>query len=93
MLPLLKANDPQPGQRYTGTTMTTYLHDLDGSGVVDEEQVCRMLQVAFQRKLLFTVRDSGRSGGYEVVPCDDVSHHTSTQYVLMIYRLIKIVLK
>jgi len=51
-----------------------------------------MLQVAFQRKLLFTVRDSGRKGGFKVVLRDDVSHNTKV-YVLMIYRLIKIVLK
>jgi len=89
MLPLLKENHPQPGQRYTGTTMTTYLLNYDGSSV-SVEQVCGMLQVAFQRKLLFTIRDSGRSGGYKVVPCDDVSHHT-IGYVLMIYRLIKLV--
>ena len=87
MLPLLKENHPKPGQRYTGTTMKTYLPIS-----VDGEQVCRMLEVAFQRKLLFTIRDSGRSGGYEVVPCEDVSHHTGG-YVLLIYRLIKIVLK
>ena len=85
MLPLLKENHPQPGQRYTGTSMTTYLDYLDFSISVDGEQVCGMLQVAFQRKLLFTVRDSGWSRGYKVVPCDDVSHYTDRRYVLLIY--------
>jgi len=93
MLPLLKENHPQPGQRYTGTTMTTYLYDWDLGSSVDGEQVCRLLQVAFQRKLLFTISDSGRSRGYKVVPCEDVSQHTEKGYVLLIYWLIKIVLK
>jgi len=91
-LPLLKENHPQPGQRYTGTTMTRYLLNYDGSSV-NGEQVGRMLQVAFQRKLLFTVSDSGRSGGYKVVPCDDVSHLTLNEYVLMIYLLMETFLK
>jgi len=87
-LPLLKENHPNPGQPYTGTTMTTSLPDLDVCSSVGGEQVCRLLKVAFQRKLLFTIRGSGRSGGYKVVPFGDVSHHT-TRYVLMVDRLIK----
>jgi len=88
-LPLFKENHPQPGQPYTGTTMTTYLPYWDGSNAVDVEQVCRLLQVAFQRKLLFTIRDSWRSHGYKVVSCEDVSHDTGDRYVLMVDRLIK----
>jgi len=88
MLPLLKENHPQPGQRYTGTTMTSYMSYWRFGSSVDVEQVCRLLRVAFQRKLLFTISDSGRSGGYEVVPCEDVSHFRAG-YVLMVDRLIK----
>jgi len=86
-LPLLKENHPQPGQPYTGTTMETYLRVRD-KGSVTGEQVCNLLKVAFQRKLLFTISDYGRKSGYEVVPCGDVSHDTEGGYVLMLDRLI-----
>ena len=67
---------------------TTYLTNWDDGSSVDGDQVCRLLKVAFQRKLLFTIRDSGRKRGYKVVACWDVSHDTE-KYVLMIDRLIK----
>jgi len=83
ILPLLKENHPQPGQPYTGTTMKTYVPAWDDSSV-DGYQVCMMLQVAFQRKLLFTISDSVWSREYKVVPCEDVSHYTEIRYVLMV---------
>jgi len=67
--------------------MTTYLPYWSGSSV-DVEQVCRLLKVAFQRKLLFTIRDWW-FGGYKVMQCKDVSHHTERMYVLMVDKLIK----
>jgi len=80
----LKENHPNPGQPYTGTTMETYVPDWDGSCSVNVDQVCRMLKVAFKRKLLFTISDSGWFGGYKVKPCGDVSHNTEGGYVLMV---------
>jgi len=83
ILPLLKENHPKPGQPYTGTTMTTSLPSR-----VKGYQVCMLLKVAFQRKLLFTIRGSVWSREYKVVPCEDVSHYTEIRYVLMVDRLI-----
>ena len=85
----MKENHPKPGQPYTGTTMETYLPYWDVGNGVYGEQVCRLLKVAFQRKLLFTISDSVWSGGYQVVLCGDVSHNTAWGYVLMVDRLVK----
>jgi len=68
--------------------METRLLYRDDSSV-DGDHVCRMLQVAFQRKLLFAISDSGCSDGYKVVPYEGVSHNTAGGYVLKVDRLIK----
>jgi len=67
--------------------METYVPACGGSSV-GGKKVCRLLKVAFQRKLLFTISGSGRFGGYEVVPCGDVSQ-TVGPYVLLVDILIK----
>uniref|UniRef100_UPI00398ECDCA E3 ubiquitin-protein ligase DTX3L n=1 Tax=Pristiophorus japonicus TaxID=55135 RepID=UPI00398ECDCA len=64
---------PQPGQRYYGTTRTAYL-----PGSSEGRKVLKLLQRAFDQRLIFTVGTSSTTGRSNVVTWNDIHHKTST---------------
>ncbi|XP_022287018.2 putative E3 ubiquitin-protein ligase DTX3 [Crassostrea virginica] len=63
---------PNPGQRYHGTSRTGYLPDNEKGRIV-----ARLLRVAFDRKLVFTVGRSRTTGMDNCVTWNDIHHKTS----------------
>lgn len=63
---------PNPGQRYYGTNRTGYLPDNEKGRIV-----ARLLRVAFNRKLVFTVGRSRTTGVDNCVTWNDIHHKTS----------------
>ncbi|KAK3095117.1 hypothetical protein FSP39_010496 [Pinctada imbricata] len=63
---------PNPGQKYYGTSRMGYLPD-NQEGV----KVAKLLWVAFDRKLVFTVGRSRTTGQDNVVTWNDIHHKTS----------------
>ncbi|XP_062898975.1 E3 ubiquitin-protein ligase DTX3L [Mobula hypostoma] len=63
---------PQPGQRYNGTARTAYLPNSP-----EGKKVLRLLQRAFNQKLIFTVGTSSTTGRSNVVTWNDIHHKTS----------------
>ncbi|XP_059845420.1 E3 ubiquitin-protein ligase DTX3L isoform X2 [Hypanus sabinus] len=64
---------PQPGQRYIGTSRTAYLPNSP-----EGRKVLKLLQRAFNQKLIFTVGTSSTTGRSNVVTWNDIHHKTST---------------
>ncbi|XP_067841706.1 E3 ubiquitin-protein ligase DTX3L [Heptranchias perlo] len=64
---------PRPGQRYFGTTRTAYLPDNS-----EGRRVLRLLQRAFNQRLIFTVGTSSTTGRSDVVTWNDIHHKTNT---------------
>lgn len=62
---------PRPGERFDGTTRFAYLPDNQDGG-----EVLRLLRVAFERRLLFTVGQSSTTGADNVVTWSSVHHKT-----------------
>lgn len=67
-----QAEHPNPGQRYYGTSRTGYLPDNEKGRIV-----ARLLRVAFNRKLVFTVGRSRTTGVDNCVTWNDIHHKTS----------------
>ncbi|XP_046362974.2 uncharacterized protein LOC124139724 [Haliotis rufescens] len=65
-------NHPHPGRRYHGTSRVAFL-PANGEG----RKVCRLLQLAFDRKLTFTVGRSATTGRDDVVTWNDIHHKTN----------------
>lgn len=63
---------PNPGQRYHGARRTAYLPDNK-----EGNHVLKLLQRAFEQKLIFTVGTSTTSGLTNVVTWNDIHHKTS----------------
>ena len=64
---------PSPGSPYSGKSETAYLpNNTDG------EMVCRMLQVAFRRKLVFTICRCQTTGEDGVITWNGIRHDTDT---------------
>ncbi|KAJ8285371.1 hypothetical protein GJAV_G00026060 [Gymnothorax javanicus] len=62
---------PNPGQRYEGTSRVAFLPDsLEG------RKVLKLLQRAFDQRLIFTVGQSSTTGRSNVVTWNDIHHKT-----------------
>uniref|UniRef100_A0A915DA75 E3 ubiquitin-protein ligase n=1 Tax=Ditylenchus dipsaci TaxID=166011 RepID=A0A915DA75_9BILA len=65
------AAHPRPGTHYSGTSRVAYLpNNKEGT------QVLKLLQLAFDRLLIFTVGDSVTSGAKNVVTWNGIHHKT-----------------
>ncbi|KAL7843043.1 hypothetical protein AOLI_G00245550 [Acnodon oligacanthus] len=64
---------PNPGKRYFGTTRRAYLPDND-----EGRHVLKLLQRAFDQRLIFTVGTSTTTGAQNTVIWNDIHHKTST---------------
>ncbi|XP_020635232.3 E3 ubiquitin-protein ligase DTX3L [Pogona vitticeps] len=67
------ANHPNPGRRFRGTVRTAFLPDNK-----EGREILRLLQQAFDQKLIFTVGQSRTTGVTDVVTWNDIHHKTST---------------
>ncbi|XP_052772162.1 uncharacterized protein LOC128211426 isoform X3 [Mya arenaria] len=68
---LQESNHPSPGQPYRGIRRTAYFPNND-----EGRTVCRMLKVAFRRKLVFTIGRSRTTGHDGVITWNDIHHKT-----------------
>ncbi|XP_030230246.1 E3 ubiquitin-protein ligase DTX3L isoform X9 [Gadus morhua] len=66
------ARHPNPGRPYHGTQRSAYLPDNR-----EGREVLRLLQRAFDKKLIFTVGTSRTSGSEDQVTWNDIHHKTS----------------
>uniref|UniRef100_A0A8C8Z4Q5 E3 ubiquitin-protein ligase n=1 Tax=Prolemur simus TaxID=1328070 RepID=A0A8C8Z4Q5_PROSS len=66
-----KKEHPHPGKMYPGIQRTAYLPDNK-----EGREVLRLLQKAFDQKLIFTVGDSRVSGASDVITWNDIHHKT-----------------
>jgi len=64
---------PNPGESYTGTSRTAYLPDN-----AEGNEVLRLLQLAWDRRLTFTIGTSVTNGTSNTVIWNGVHHKTST---------------
>jgi len=64
---------PTPGKPYTGTTRTAYLPDNK-----EGNEVLKLLEVAWKRKLIFRVGTSVTTGADDQVVWNSIHHKTST---------------
>ncbi|XP_041361925.1 uncharacterized protein LOC121377893 [Gigantopelta aegis] len=65
---------PNPGSRYHGTTRTAYLPDSP-----EGNKVLRLLQIAFERKVTFTIGRSSTTGKEDVITWNDIHHKTRVE--------------
>ncbi|XP_050395161.1 uncharacterized protein LOC126814203 [Patella vulgata] len=65
-------NHPNPGIRYLPTSRTAYL-----PATIEGRKICKMLIVAFKRKLIFTVGRSTTTGKENRITWNDIHHKTS----------------
>ena len=70
---LFQACHPNPGRHYQGTKRTAYLPDNS-----EGNEVFKMLQKAFDHRLVFTIGDSATTGASDVITWNDIHHKTST---------------
>ena len=70
--PYPKARHPNPGRLYRGTQRSAYLPDNR-----EGREVLRLLQRAFDKKLIFTVGTSRTSGSEDQATWNDIHHKTS----------------
>ncbi|XP_070550588.1 E3 ubiquitin-protein ligase DTX3L-like [Ptychodera flava] len=67
-----KEEHPNPGKWYTGTTRTAYLpNNAEG------QEVLKLLKIAFDRRLTFTIGRSVTSGLTDMVTWNDIHHKTN----------------
>jgi len=62
---------PQPGQPYEGIVRSAYLPNNERGKLV-----CKLLRIAFDRKLVFTIGRSRTTGKEGVVTWNDIHHKT-----------------
>ncbi|XP_077992478.1 E3 ubiquitin-protein ligase TRIM56-like [Glandiceps talaboti] len=63
---------PNPGQRYTGASRNAYLPDN-----TEGREILRLLKIAFDRRLTFTIGTSVTTGLKDTVVWNDIHHKTS----------------
>lgn len=69
----LQEKHPNPGKKFHGTTRTAYLpNNAEGN------KVLKLLKIAFDRGLVFTVGTSQTTGAENQVTWNDIHHKTST---------------
>lgn len=66
-----KENHPHPGKPYKGTERRAYLPDN-----TEGQKVLRLLQKAFDSRLVFTIGSSRTTGQEDVVTWNDIHHKT-----------------
>lgn len=66
-----RPDHPQPGTRYRGIRRNGYLPDNE-----DGRQILKMLKIAFERKLVFTIGSSRTTGKEGVITWNDIHHKT-----------------
>ncbi|XP_041360606.1 E3 ubiquitin-protein ligase DTX3L-like [Gigantopelta aegis] len=64
---------PNPGKPYHGTRRRGFLPDTD-----EGRSILRLLEIAFDRKLTFTVGRSTTTGREDMVTWNDIHHKTNT---------------
>uniref|UniRef100_A0A3P9IYB2 E3 ubiquitin-protein ligase n=1 Tax=Oryzias latipes TaxID=8090 RepID=A0A3P9IYB2_ORYLA len=67
-----KEEHPNPGQPYQGVSRTAYLPDSP-----EGRAILKLLQRAFEQRLIFTIGRSTTSGRSNVVTWNDIHHKTS----------------
>lgn len=67
-----EANHPSPGSPYHGTSRTAYLPDSP-----EGKKVLKLLELAFQRQLVFTIGTSVTTGQSDCVIWNGIHHKTS----------------
>ncbi|XP_077992592.1 uncharacterized protein LOC144446650 isoform X2 [Glandiceps talaboti] len=68
----LNKEHSNPGQKYTGTTRIAYLpNNAEG------QEVLRLLKIAFNRRLTFTIGTSSTTGLSDMITWNDIHHKTS----------------
>ena len=81
---LLQTDHPKPGAQYQGITRTAFLPDN-----MEGREICALLKVAFERRLVFTIGTSRTTGREGVITWNDIHHKTdlrpNTQYVFQIW--------
>ncbi|KAG7481362.1 hypothetical protein MATL_G00066050 [Megalops atlanticus] len=65
---------PNPGHRYEGAVRTAFLPDSP-----EGRRVLKLLQRAFEQKLIFTIGQSSTSGRTNVVTWNDIHHKTNRE--------------
>lgn len=68
-----EAQHPSPGAYYSGTSRTAYLPDSP-----EGKKVLKLLQTAFERRLVFTIGTSVTTGAENSVIWNGIHHKTST---------------
>ncbi|XP_038071142.1 probable E3 ubiquitin-protein ligase DTX3 [Patiria miniata] len=66
------ADHPNPGSHFTGITRTAFLPDNQ-----EGKEVLRLLEIAFEARLVFTVGRSVTSGQENIVTWNDIHHKTN----------------
>lgn len=67
-----QAHHPSPGKPYHGTSRTAYLPDCP-----EGEKVLKLLEIAFERRLTFTIGTSVTTGQSDCVIWNGIHHKTS----------------
>ncbi|XP_070540305.1 E3 ubiquitin-protein ligase TRIM56-like isoform X2 [Ptychodera flava] len=68
------AEHPNPGKPYQGTTRTAYLPDN-----AEGREVLKLLRIAFDRRLTFTIDTSRTTGRRDSIVWNDIRHKTGEQ--------------
>jgi len=75
IMDILKEGHPAPGKPYSGISRQAYLpYNEEG------KMICRMLKLAFKRKLVFTIGQSRTTGRDGVITWNDIHHKTDIRY-------------
>lgn len=69
---------PNPGQSYTGTYRTAYLPDNK-----EGNEVLRLLQIAWERRLTFTIGTSVTSGATNAVVWNGIHHKVCAAFSIV----------
>ena len=72
VLQILQEGHPDPGNFYHGITRTAYLPDNK-----EGNEIQTLLQIAFERKLVFTIGRSRTTGKEGVITWNDIHHKTN----------------
>ncbi|KAG8543791.1 hypothetical protein GDO81_023689 [Engystomops pustulosus] len=73
IISLIQKDHPNPGKRFSGTDRRAYLPDNQ-----EGREVLRLLDKAFNQKLIFTVGESRTTGAKDTVTWNDIHHKTNT---------------
>jgi deltex-like protein len=69
---LFQPDHPNPGTPYKGITRVCYLPNND-----EGRKILAMLEIAFKRKLVFTIGNSRTTGQEGVITWNEIHHKTN----------------